>query len=308
MNDFFADRTLFAWAIKLLGLAFATGLVTAYYSRVRSSAVHCLQHLESLVAAVAWALLSWALFVRGNDFGHLPVSNIFEVFQSLGWCALFFVVFLRAVWGLRVPVVLGTGIAWALCALGNLNAKNWDILSIPGSIIPGEPWISVHATLATVGYACFSAASTMWLIYLLQNSALRKRFSHPFFSKLPDLNSLDRIAGRLCAAGLVILGTGILVGIAAFEMSGKFGSGFVLYKTILSAALFVGFLGLAVLRRRGKISALKCARYGLGIFVAALIFLGGSACIKHREIPENAAADSVPAKEHFSEKPEGGSQ
>ena len=156
MNEIFADRTLFVWAIKLLGLAFATGLAAAYYSRVRSGTVHWLSRMETLVAVAAWSLLSWALFVRGNSFGHLPVSNVFEVFQSLGWCTLFFVVFLRIVWGLRVPVVLGTGIAWGLCALGNLNAKNWDVLSVPGTISPGEPWLSVHATLATVGFACFS--------------------------------------------------------------------------------------------------------------------------------------------------------
>lgn len=301
MNEIFADRTLFVWAIKLLGLAFATGLAAAYYSRVRSGTVHWLSRMETLVAVAAWSLLSWALFVRGNSFGHLPVSNVFEVFQSLGWCTLFFVVFLRIVWGLRVPVVLGTGIAWGLCALGNLNAKNWDVLSVPGTISPGEPWLSVHATLATVGFACFSAASTMWFIYLLQNSALRKRISHPFFAKLPDLNSLDRIAGRLCAAGVVILGWGMAVGSTTFELSGSAGSWFVLYKTVLAVALLVGFCVLAILRRRGKISALKCARWGLGIFAAALVFLGGSACVKNWE----THGATIPVEASVSEKKEG---
>lgn len=301
MNGFLADRTLFVWSIKLLGLAFATGLVAAYYSRVRSGTVCWLHRMEMLVAVAAWSMLSWALFVRGNDFGHLPVSNVFEVFQSLGWSALFFVVFLRIVWSLRVPVVLGTGIAWGLCVLGNLNAKNWDVLSAPGAGSSGEPWVSVHATLATVGFACFSAASTMWLIYLLQNSALRKRLSHPFFSKLPDLSSLDRIAGRLCSAGLVILGLGMAVGSTTFELIGSPGSWFVLYKTVLSICLIVGFCVLAILRHRGKISALKCARWGLGIFVAALVFLGGSACVKNWEAHDVTVSDET----SVSQKAEG---
>ena len=301
MNEFFADRTLFAWAIKLLGLAFATGLAVAYYSRMRSGGLYWLKRMETAVALAAWAMLSWALFVRGNDFGHLPVSNVFEVFQSLGWCALFFVVFLRAVWGLRIPLFLGTGVAWALCALGKMNAKNWDILSVPGTVVPGEPWISVHASLATIGYACFTAASTMWLIYLIQNSALRKRLSHPFFAKLPDLNSLDRIAGRLCAAGLVILGLGMAV--ASEACIGA--SWFVLYKMVFSLALLVAFFILTILRRRGKISALKCARWGLGIFSAALIFLGGSACVRNWE--RRANPEPTPAVQHMpAEHTEGG--
>lgn len=296
MNEVFADRSLFLLAIKFLGLAFVTGCVAAYYSRERSVTLRW-QRLELVLAAVAWGMLSWALFVRGADFGRLPLSNVFEVFQALGWTALFFVVFLRAVWALRVPVLLGTGAALGLCWVGSLNAKNWDNAVVAGEAFTGDPWVGVHATLATIGYACFSAASTVWLVYLLQDSALRKRCSHPFFAKLPDLNSLDRIAGRLCAAGIVILGTGMLVGIASIAVVGEAGSWFVVYKTLISVAVLIGFWVLLALRRRGNISALKFARIGLGVFAAALVLFSGSACIKKQQTNEPSQAECFPAGE-----------
>lgn len=296
MNEIFADRSLFSLAVKFLGLAFATGWAVAYYSRERSSGLYWLRCLEFLLAIIAWGMLSWALFSRGSECGRLPLANIFEVFQSLGWCALFFVVFLRAVWNLRVPVFLGSGLALGLCVLGQMNAENWDKVVVAGDAGAASPWIGVHATLSTVGYACFSAAVTVWVLYILQNSALRKRFSHPFFSKLPDLSSLDRIAGRLCASGLMILGTGMAVGIASVFFSEKQYSCFVFYKTGISFAVFLGFLTLALLRNRGSISALKFARFGVGIFIAALILLGGSACIKNWEagaLPDGTCAEKT---------------
>ncbi len=279
MNEIFENRELFAYAAGIFLAAAAVGLFSARRSGGNGSE-RVWRFAELFLAAAAWTLLSCALGERGSRGGHLPVSNIFEIFQALGWCAVFSAVFLRAVWTLRVPVFFATGTAGVLCALGFANVRGWDILPVSSDAFTGTPWIGVHASFATIGYACFSAAAMVWWIFLLQNSALRKRRTHRFFSRLPDLSTLDRISTRLCSAGLVFFGVGVAVGVAALAGNFTLSSTLAIYKTGLSVLIFFGFAGVRILRGQNKISALKFARAGTVIFVTAIVLLGGMACLR----------------------------
>ncbi len=294
MLEFFENREIFACAAALFFFAAAFAFVATERPRERRW-----QRAEKILAVVAWATLSWALFVRGSDDGAFPASDVFEIFQCLGWSAVFSVLFLRAVWSLRVPLIFGTGAAALLCAAGFAGGRGWDTPVVPaGTLGIASPWAGVHAGFITIGFACFSAAAMVWLIFLIQNRALRARRTGAFFSRLPDLASLDRIGGRLCSAGTVIFGIGAALGVAVLFGGGKITSALALYKTALAVAMFLGFSSAALLRRSGRISALKFARLGLGIFVAALVFLGGFACVKNATF---AADSAVAAQEETAQ-------
>lgn len=286
MNEIFENRELFACSAVIFWAAFASGVFSA---RRGNDAGSGRRFVELFFASAAWTLLSLALGVRGTECGHLPVSNIFEIFQVLGWCAVFSVVFLRVVWGLRVPAFFATGTAGVLCTTGFLNVRGWDILPVSAEAFTGTPWVSVHAVFATVGYAFFSAAAMVWGIFLLQNSALRKRRTHRFFSKLPDLSTLDRISARLCSAGTVFFGVGVAVGVAVLAGNFSLGSSLAIYKTAVSLLVFCGFSFVRILHGKNRISALKFARAGTAIFVVAIILLGGMACLRD----DNGAASAT---------------
>lgn len=289
MNGLFENREFFALAATLFFCAVSCALFAP--PRLRPWA-------EKLLAGLAWTALSWALFARGTARGAFPATDVFEIFQCLGWSAVFFVIFLRVVWTLRVPTVFGTAAAGTLCASGFAGGNAWDALPVSAGTLPSaaSPWVGVHAGFITVGYACFSATAMVWLIYLIQNRALRERRTGAFFSRLPDLASLDRIGGRLCAAGTVIFGVGAALGVAVLAGGGHIASALALYKSALSIAMFFGFSAVTALRRLGRLSALKFARVGLGIFVAALIFLGGSACVKNATTTAEAETEAVAAR------------
>lgn len=280
MDGFFENREWFAVAAGILLAAAALGCVSALRSRGREPAAR--ERLGvALLTGLGWVLLSFALFVRGSESGRLPVANPFEIFQTLGWFAVFFAAVLRFVWSLRVPAFFAAGAAGALCALGFANVGLWDATPPPASaFLAGTPWAAAHACFATVGFACFSAAGVVWCLYLLQHSALRRKRTHPFFSRLPDLASLDRISGRLCSAGVAVFGAGAALGAAILLGGGRLGSTLAAYKTAFSCALFLGFLGLTLLRRRNGISAPKFARAGLALLLAGVVFLGGIACVR----------------------------
>lgn len=294
MFELFESREFFAYAVFIFAAAFVIGIFSV--SRSRGNA-ECRRGrvAEIGLTLLAWCLLSSSLFERGMNCGHVPPRNVFEIFQVLGWFAVFFVVFLRIVWGLRVPLFFGTGSAFILCAVGFANVTSWDACVTQSAEIAEIPWLSFHVVLATIGYACFSATAMVACIYLVQNAALRRRSVHPFFSRLPDLSSLDRIAGRLCAAGLIFLGLGSTVGIAVFFRGGEAVSLVMLYKIFLSVGVFSGFLTLLLVRRKIGISALKFARATLVLFAVSVIFLGGIACL--RSVQAKGAGTPEPVEE-----------
>ena len=291
MSEIFENRALFAWATGIFWAACVLGIVVARRAR-GNEAETGLRFTEFSLTIVGWFLLTLALGQRVAASGHLPFSNIFEIFQALGWCALFSTVLLRAVWGLRVPSFAATGTAGILCAISFVNLKAWDVTPVLTESMAGTPWVELHAGFATVGYACFSAAAMTWGLFLAQNSALRHRFTHRFFSKLPDLSALDRIGGRLCSAGLVFFGFGVGVGVVVLLGDSHLGSHLAIYKISVSALIFCSFALVHFLRRKNKISGLKFARSGLAIFIAAIVLLGGIACLResvpaeHESVPE----------------------
>lgn len=298
MSEIFENRIWFACAGVIFGAACVLGLFAAKRTRGNATA-RGVRFSEPVLAIAGWLFLTFALGQRVSASGHLPFSNIFEIFQSLGWCALFSTVLLRAVWGLRVPVFAATGTAAVLCALSFVDAKTWDLPPAFSESAAGTPWIELHAGFATVGYACFSAAAMIWWLFLLQNSALRRRYTHRFFAKLPDLAALERIGGRLCSAGLVFFGFGIGVGAVALSGNSHLGSRLAIYKILLSALIFCGFALVLFLRRKNKISALKFSRAGLAIFISAIVLLGGIACL--REASPATRDSDVPAQTEDAE-------
>ncbi|MBR6797152.1 MAG: cytochrome c biogenesis protein CcsA [Opitutales bacterium] len=294
MNEIFENRIWFACAGAIFGASCVLGLIAAKRTRGNAT-VRGIRFSELLLSVAGWLFLTFALGQRVSATGHLPFSNIFEIFQSLGWCALFSTVLLRAVWGLCVPVFAATGTAAVLCVLSFVNVKTWDLPSaFSESSIAGTPWIELHVGFATVGYACFSAAAMIWWLFLLQNSALRRRYTHRFFAKLPDLAALERIGRRLCSAGLVFFGFGIGGGVVALSGNSHLGSRLAVYKILVSALIFCGFALVLFLRRKNKISALKFSRAGLAIFISAIVLLGGIACL--REAPPPSPGNDVPAQ------------
>lgn len=287
MFALFHNREGFALAAVLFGLAFALGVASACSFGRRFEVRIWKRAAELAFGGAAWAILSWALFQRGSACGELPVSNVFEIFQSVAWLSVFFVAFLRFVWDLRVPAFFGYGVASILGGLGFANVKQWDVCRASADVLAGTPWVGVHVVLAMLGYAFFSATAMVWCVYLLQNFALRKHRTHPFFERLPDLASLDRIAGRLCASGLLIFGIGIALGVVLFLGETEMASSLALYKLIASVAICLGFLGLALGRRHAWFSAVKFARFGLALFLVAILLLGGIACMKEAPSVEN---------------------
>lgn len=117
-----------------------------------------------------------------------------------------------------------------------------------------SPWLPVHVTLAFLGYAAFALSFLVSLAYLWQERQLKSHTISPFLSRLPSLETLDRINFTFLTWGFVLLTLSILSGVVWAELSlGRFLSWeprtiwtvviWLIYAALLHARVTIGWGG-----------------------------------------------------------------
>jgi ABC-type uncharacterized transport system permease subunit len=117
-----------------------------------------------------------------------------------------------------------------------------------------------HAVLILAAFACFTVAAGAALLYLYEERRLKRRDTGVLRLRLPSLEALDRLAGRVMLVGLALLSVGIVAGLTQLE-SGD-------YDATMSVTVAVAL----VLRRE---AGLRGRRYAwavlLGFALAAVV-------------------------------------
>ena len=74
-----------------------------------------------------------------------------------------------------------------------------------------------HAVLILAAFACFTVAAGAALLYLYEERRLKRRDTGVLRLRLPSLEALDRLAGRVMLVGLALLSVGIVAGLTQLE-------------------------------------------------------------------------------------------
>jgi cytochrome c-type biogenesis protein CcsB len=217
------------------------------------------------------------LFLGALKAGNMPVVNFAQSLAFLAWvtalAGLVTIVRLRLV---LVGAVVAPAVTIALGA-ACLAAENGD-RSFPQAL--RSAWLPVHVTLAFLGQALFVLAAGVSLLYLLKESRLKAR--RPLEipdSRLPSLESLDRINYRLLVWGFVLLSLAIVTGaLWAAATWGRFWSWepvelwslvlWVLYAALLQSRLAIGVRGRRAARLTIALFAvLLCSYLGVNLLI-----------------------------------------
>ncbi len=75
-----------------------------------------------------------------------------------------------------------------------------------------RPSLTVHITTALLGVAFFAIAVGVALMYLLQEREVKGKHFGALFSRLPSLDSLDRLNQRLVRLGFVVFSVALVTG------------------------------------------------------------------------------------------------
>jgi len=173
MSVLFFMSTIFYW----LGM-FASGTTNAQGHSSHSAV------LESVGSKIAWAAVSMALigtlvrwyesYLIGADVGHIPVSNLYEVFVLFCWLTATFYLYFEAEYNTRtlgafVMLVVSAAVGFLLW---------YTVVREAHEIQPLVPalkswWMKLHVPANFIGYGTFALSAMVALAMLLKTATAR---------------------------------------------------------------------------------------------------------------------------------------
>ena len=172
--------------------------------------------MEQIGSRVAWAAVTMALIgtmVRwyeshqiGPDIGHIPVSNLYEVFVLFCWITTAFYLYFEQRYKTRslgafVMLVVSAAVGFLLW---------YTLVREAHEIQPLVPalqswWMKLHVPANFIGYGAFSIAAMLGAAWLLAD--------RPFFAaRLPSRIWLDELSYRAVALGFVFFTIATILG------------------------------------------------------------------------------------------------
>ena len=192
--------------------------------------------LELLGSRMAWAAVTMALIgtmVRwyeghqmGPDIGHIPVSNLYEVFVLFCWMTALFYLYFEAQYQTRslgglVMLVVSAAVGFLLW---------YTLVREAHEIQPLVPalkswWMKLHVPANFVGYGMFSLAAMVSLGYLIKQQAAQTRWH-----KLAPLWLL----------GVLICFVPLVFRKSSYEAGGLYWAGYLAVSAAIAAIMVLG--------------------------------------------------------------------
>ncbi|MBS0341667.1 MAG: c-type cytochrome biogenesis protein CcsB [Proteobacteria bacterium] len=143
--------------------------------------------LEAIGSRIAWAAVALALIgtmvrwyeshLLGPDIGHIPVSNLYEVFVLFCWITTVFYLYYESHYGTRalgafVMLVVSAAVGFLLWYTLVRDAQQIQPL------VPALQswWMKLHVPANFIGYGTFSLAAMVAFAYLIKQQADETRW------------------------------------------------------------------------------------------------------------------------------------
>jgi ABC-type uncharacterized transport system permease subunit len=141
----------------------------------------------------------------------------------------------------------------------------------------GNGFLALHVGLVLAAFAAFTLAGALAALYLWQERRLKRHEPGILRLRAPSLASLDTLAGRTVAAGLVALTLGIGIGFARLTAEDR-GVDPIIAVTVLA---WVVYAGLVVLRYEWGWRGRRAAQLVLLGFLVVLVVRVGLTPVAH---------------------------
>jgi HemX protein len=170
--------------------------------------------INYLLLLVACAIHTMAMFQRGFSLQRCPINNLYEATMFIGWTivAAYLVIGLwprlRFLGAFAAPLLFAMGVYAFMLSLGPRQTARPDFSG-------GAP--SLHAALILLSYGAFGLSSLAALMYLNQEHDLKFHRMRALFARMPPIERLEVIIGRLLLAGFLLLTAGLFVGAVALK-------------------------------------------------------------------------------------------
>ena len=259
------DREFFALAVALYGLSV---LYSIFLWRKGFRQDNRVNYCLLLLAA---GLHTVAMFKRGFSLSRCPVNNLYEATTFIAWTIVAAYLVLGAWSRLRFlgafasPVLFAMGV-FALMPKLDVHGPKPDF---------SGGWLSLHAALILLSYGAFGLSSVAGLMYLSQEHDLKFHKLRAILSRLPPIQRLELVMGRLLLTGFVLLTAGLVVGAVWLQLPpGMYYLND--WKVLWSIFVWVLYLVLLVLHWRFAQNGRRFAWGAVGGFAFILLTFWGS--------------------------------
>jgi len=145
-------------------------------------------------------------YLLGADIGHIPVSNLYEVFILFCMITALFYVFYEGKYATRqvgafVMLVISAAVGFLLWYMLSRDAQEIQPL------VPALQswWMKIHVPANFIGYGTFALAAMVGVAYLLKAKGI-------FVDRLPPLEVMDDIMYKAIAVGFAFFTIATILG------------------------------------------------------------------------------------------------
>ena len=194
-------------AIMWMSALFFIATVTYFFATFRQN-----QFAGSVATGLTWTattmgfaglMIRWReSYLIGADIGHIPVSNLYEVF--ILFAVITALIYLHYEGKYKTKSMGGFVLLVISASIGFLLWYHFE--KGAHEISPLVPalksyWMKIHVPANFIGYGAFALAAMLGVAYLIRSSLENKNTSNPVVQLLPSLDMLDDIMHKSIALG-----------------------------------------------------------------------------------------------------------
>ena len=194
MSFLFGLSTLFHWG----GLLARSDFGGAVGSRLCWAAI--------LMGFIGLMVRWYESYLLGSDIGHIPVSNLYEVFVLFCLITAMFTVFYEEKYETRqvsafILLIISAAVGFLLWYMTSRDAHEIQPL------VPALQswWMKIHVPANFIGYGTFALAAMVGVAYLLKSKSI-------LADRLPSLEVLDDIMYKAIAVGFAFFTIATILG------------------------------------------------------------------------------------------------
>jgi len=202
------------WMSALFVLATVTYFIhlfsgSEFVGKVATSMVWTATAMGTIGLLVRWR----ESYLIGADVGHIPVSNLYEVFILFAIITALIYLFYemkfktRSLGGFAL-LVISASIAFLLWYHFEKDA------SAIQPLVPAlqSYWMKIHVPANFVGYGAFGLAAMIGIAYLIKDSVLAKNSDNKVMARLPSLEIMDDVMHKSIALGFAFFTIATVLG------------------------------------------------------------------------------------------------
>jgi len=194
MSMLFFLSTIFHWG----GLLARTDFGSAVGSKLCWAAI--------LMGFTGMMVRWYESYLLGADIGHIPVSNLYEVFVLFCLITALFTVFYEEKYATRqvsafILLIITAAVGFLLWYMSSRDAQEIQPL------VPALQswWMKIHVPANFIGYGTFALAAMVGIAYLVKSKGV-------FVDRLPPLEVLDDIMYKAIAVGFAFFTIATILG------------------------------------------------------------------------------------------------